>query len=262
MRAKKSLGQNFLHNEAVIGAIVKSLGLTPEDLVLEVGPGRGALTDQLLQTNANVLAIEIDRNLVPALRVQFHFQENFEVIEADILEADLNSILSSRTADKVKFVGNLPYYISTAILQKLILDRHLFSRVVVMLQREVADRITAVAGSSDRGFLTVLVESAFSVERVIDVPPTAFEPRPKVWSSVVSMTPKPTNPGDTDGFRALVSAAFEQKRKTIFNNLKRKFSDAAASLGDAGIDPLCRAETLTNDEWIGLAASITNEKRP
>lgn len=256
MRAKRSLGQNFLNDNTVIERIVSSLGLTVDDTVVEIGPGRGSLTETVLKSGANVLAIEIDRLLVPVLRTQFHFDANFSVVEADVLEIDFATLISSDLVGKTKLIGNLPYYISTAILQKLAADRRFFSKIVLMLQREVVDRITARPGSGDRGFLTVMTEAAFDIKRLFDVPPTAFTPQPKVWSSVISLTPKAASAGDSENFRRLISVAFAQKRKTIFNNLKSTIENAAALLEAAAIDPRRRAETLTLEEWYLLKAKI------
>lgn len=263
MRAKKSLGQNFLRDSAVIDEIVATLELSENDTVVEVGPGRGALTEKLVATGANVIALELDREFVPWLQKQFQVLENFRVIEADVLNADFQKLLSEtlhsalRTPKSTKLVGNLPYYISTAILQKLAAERHLFSDIVVMLQREVAERVTANPGNSSRGYLTILIEAAFQTQSLFDVPPTAFVPPPKVWSSVVKLTPKPINHGDDAQFRSLVSAAFAQKRKTILNNLRPYLTNAADVLKNADIDPRRRAETLTLEEWFGLAACYT-----
>ena len=190
MRAKRSLGQNFLRDESVIRRIVDALGLKEQDTVVEIGPGRGALTERLISTGANVFAIEIDREFVPALRVKFHAEEKFHVIEADILRTDFSELLTNADPSKTKLVGNLPYNISTPILQRLIDQRHFFSRIVLMLQREVVERITAPAGGKQRGYLSVLVENAFRTEYLFDVPPQAFQPVPKVWSAVVGLTPR------------------------------------------------------------------------
>ncbi len=252
MRAKKSLGQNFLRDERIIERIVAALSLSEGITVVEIGPGRGALTEKLIDTGADVVAIEIDRLLVPALRTQFHHSPNFRCIEADVLQIDFATTLDRTEPDKTRLVGNLPYYISTAILQKLTAERSLFSNIVFMLQREVVDRIAAGPGNSERGFLTVLTESAFTVERLFDVPPEAFTPQPKVWSSIVALTPKPPSTGDAPGFRRLVSAAFAQKRKTLLNNLKHYAADAESALTNAAIDPRRRAETLNLDEWYSL----------
>lgn len=252
MRAKKSLGQNFLRDDVVIERIVDELEINTGDTVLEIGPGRGALTTKLVETGVNVLAIEIDRHLVPTLRTQFHFSPNFSVVEADVLTSDLSGYLTGLLPTETKLVGNLPYYISTAILQKLAAERALLSRIVLMLQREVVDRISAAAGNSERGFLTLMTEMAFEVERLFDVAPEAFTPVPKVWSSVVALTPKPSSVGDEAGFRAIVSAGFAQKRKTILNNLKNSLPNAEAVLTAAGVEPMRRAETLTLTEWVML----------
>jgi len=257
--AKKSLGQNFLVDEKVIGKIVSAIALTPRDTVIEIGPGRGALTEQLVESGANVIGIELDRNLVPVLREQFSESPNFSVYEDDALEANFKELLKRNVqppatggGSDVKLVANLPYYISTAILQRLSEQRECFSSLVLMFQREVVDRISAKPGDSDRGFLTVLVEAAFSVQRLFDVPPTAFEPQPKVWSSVVRLTATTSVIEDEPRFRALVSSAFAQKRKTIFNNLKDKYSAAQLALESSFVDPKRRAETLTLPEWITL----------
>lgn len=257
--AKKSLGQNFLVDEKVIGKIVSAINLTPEDTVIEIGPGRGALTERLVETEANVIAIELDSGLVPVLRDQFSDNTNFRIYEEDALDVNFKDIINrdvqppaTAGGSDVKLVANLPYYISTAILQRLAEQRGTFFSLVLMFQREVVDRISAKPGESERGFLTVMVEAAFSVENLFDVPPTAFDPQPKVWSSVVRLTPTSTVIEDEPRFRSLVSAAFAQKRKTIFNNLKNKYPNASSALDTSNIDPKRRAETLTLAEWIAL----------
>ncbi len=259
MRAKKSLGQNFLRDTEVIRRISVALELDEQDTVLEIGPGRGALTERILESGASVVAVEIDRELATVLQTQFHFAPNFRIIAADILTTDLADILMGADPAKTKLVGNLPYYISTAILQKLALERLLFSKCILMLQREVVDRITAKPGNSERGFLTVLIEAAFEVERLFDVSPAAFTPQPKVWSSVVALTPKPLSIGDETTFRNLISAAFAQKRKTILNNLKNFRDDAAKVLAESAIDPRRRAETITLEEWFEIYSLLTKK---
>jgi len=142
-------------------------------------------------------------------------------------------------------------------LQALANQKHLFSELVLMFQREVAERMTAKPGTSERGYLTVIVEANFNVERLFDVPPTAFRPIPKVWSSVVKLTPKFVEIADNDLFRELVSAGFAQRRKTIQNNLKMLYTDAHSLLERANIEPNRRAETLTLDEWLSLARAVS-----
>ena len=251
MRAKKSLGQNFLQDAPVIERIVNALHLAPDDTVIEIGPGRGALTETLLTRADKVIAIEFDLDMIAFLRQRFG-ASGLELVEGDVLDIGLGELVS----ETAKLVGNLPYNISTPILQRLIECRESFSTIVLMFQREVVDRITATPGGRDRGFLSVLVEDAFVAERLFDVPPTAFQPAPKVWSSVVRLTPRFSRARNAKVFRGVVSASFAQKRKTILNNLKNVFPDAAATLHVANIDTGRRAETLTLDEWLRLSDQI------
>jgi 16S rRNA (adenine1518-N6/adenine1519-N6)-dimethyltransferase len=256
MRAKKSLGQNFLRDTDVIRRIVASLAVKPGDTVIEIGPGRGALTEFLVDSEASLLAIEIDRELIPGLKTRFGSNSNFEVIEADFLTVDIRNRLAEKPPAKIKIVGNLPYYISTPIIQKLITLRQDYDYAVLMLQREVADRLTAKPGNSDRGFFTVLTENAFAVERLFDVRPDAFFPVPKVWSSVIKLTPKASEIEDHEAFSRLLSSAFAQKRKTILNNLKSVNKNADEILDLTGIELTRRAETLTLNEWKGLHENL------
>ena len=263
--AKKSLGQNFLIDLSYVRKIVDALDLVESDTVVEIGPGRGAITEHLVESGARVIAIELDRELVPQLRAQFAETTNFRVVEADATEVNLEALLfdnrvaaapGSDTPRGTKLVANLPYYISTQILQHLSTQRHLFERLVLMFQKEVVDRITAKPGESERGFLTILVDAAFEVDALFDVPPNAFRPVPKVTSSVARFTPKPSQISDEKVFRRLVSTGFAQKRKTILNNLKGVYSLAESALEQSGIDPQQRAETLTLEEWILLSTKI------
>ena len=244
-RAKRSLGQNFLQDPVIIGRIVDALGDLTESPIIEIGPGRGALTQPLVDSGTELTVIELDRLLSGHLKSEYAEISTFRCFEADVLTVDLSALFEK----KAKLIGNLPYYISTAIIQHLIEHRDKLSLMLLMLQREVAERITAKPGNSDRGYLTVLVEQVFDSTIVIDVPPESFSPRPKVFSNVISMTPA------VDGFeiepvhKALVSAAFQQKRKNILNNLKGRYKNAAEILDKAAIDPRRRAETITRDEW-------------
>ncbi len=254
VRAKKSLGQNFLQDTAVIDRIVGALDIKDGDTVIEIGPGTGALTEQLVRSGANIIAIEFDRELVPILERQFIYDENFRLVNADVLNVDFSEIVDTKTT--VKLVANLPYNISTPILQRLIDQRHIFSTLVLMFQREVVNRIVAKPGGKERGFLSVIAQNAFDVEYLFDVPPGAFRPVPKVTSAVVRLTPKTAFDGDEILFRDVVSRSFAQKRKTILNNLKGIYPDASDILGASGIDGVRRAETLTLDEWQTLTAEI------
>lgn len=251
MRAKRSLGQNFLRDETVVERIVTALKLSPDDTVVEIGPGQGALTTLLVERCKRVVAIEFDRDLISPLRVQFHSNSHFQLVNADALSFDFASLDEDEV--KLKLVANLPYNISTPILQRLIEQRLTFSAIVLMFQREVVERITATPGNKERGFLSVLVEDAFETKRLFDVPPTAFWPVPKVWSSVIRLRPKESVFPDAALFRTLLSAAFAQKRKTILNNLRTFSPGIEDALNAAIIDPKRRAETLTLAEWRKLA---------
>jgi 16S rRNA (adenine1518-N6/adenine1519-N6)-dimethyltransferase len=257
MRAKKSLGQNFLQDESVINRIVDSLDLLASDTVIEIGPGRGALTVELVERAGNVIAIEFDRDMIAALRERFS-PYRLTLVESDVLEVDLAALV--RAGSGAKVVGNLPYNISTPILQKLIACRMSFSTMVLMFQREVVDRITAPPGGRERGLLSVLAENAFHIERLFDVPPAAFSPVPKVWSAIVRLRPKTAVVGDEALLRQTAIVAFAQKRKTLQNNLKQSFDDAPAILADAGIDGSRRAETLTLTEWGRLTSALKTAK--
>jgi 16S rRNA (adenine1518-N6/adenine1519-N6)-dimethyltransferase len=215
------------------------------------------LTEGLVECAGKVIAVEFDRDMITVLRERYGRNVKFALIDDDFLNVDLHLLAAGR---EKKLVGNLPYNISTPILQKLIDDRDLFSCMVLMFQREVADRIAATPGGRERGYLSVLVENAFTAERLFDVPPTAFQPVPKVWSTVVRLTPKISPITDDARFRNMVSAAFAQKRKTILNNLKLHSGDAAAALDAAHIHGSRRAETLTLDEWARLGETL--EKKP
>lgn len=251
-RPKRSLGQNFLRDEQIVGRIVAALEIEATDAVVEIGPGRGALTRRLVETAHEVIAIEFDRDLIEPLNAQFGDHSNFRLINANALTFDFDTLAPSAKDKKLKLVANLPYNISTPILQKLITSRHIFSRMVLMFQREVVERITAAPGDKERGYLSVLVDLAFETEFLFDVPPAAFYPVPKVWSGVVRLTPKPVSLSDEEAFASLVSVAFTHKRKTILNNLKTAVPNAADLLNDAAIDQMRRAEMLTLEEWIRL----------
>ncbi len=264
--AKKSFGQNFLVDKNYIEKIIAALNPQRGETIIEIGSGRGALTESLLESGADVAAIELERDMIAVLKAQFGGFENFSLIERDALKVDFSEF--AKTADytpKIKLVANLPYYISTAILQKLIEQRAVFSEMILMFQREVVERITARVGSKERGFLTVLTEAFLEAEKLFDVPPNAFRPAPKIWSAVVRLKPKADSDfPDEKLFREIISASFMQKRKTILNNLntappalREKFKDAEELLKKAEIAPNRRAESLTLEEWKQILDVLT-----
>ena len=271
-RAKKRLGQNFLVDEGYARRIVASLAPRAGETVVEIGPGRGALTALLLESGARVVAVEFDRELVALLRGRFAGRGEFKLVEADALGVDFCSEIEP--AGGARVVANLPYNISTAILQRLLEQRRCLKEFVLMLQREVVERITARPGSSERGYLTVLVEAFCESESLFDVPPGAFRPVPKVWSTVARLRVREAALEGLDEtlFTRLVSASFAQKRKTILNNLRsapeplRALVEATGGsahlLEAARVEPQRRAESLTLEEWATLARALQVGVRP
>lgn len=257
-RPKRSLGQNFLRDDSVSQRIVDALDPQPNVHVIEIGPGEGKLTELLIQSGAVVTAIEFDRDLAPMLHRKFAGRANFTVVEMDALQVDFASVdPQSATYDphSTELVANLPYNISTPLLQRLIDQRKVFSRLVLMFQREVVERITAKPGGKERGFLSVIAQNAFDIEYLFDVPPQAFQPVPKVWSAVIRLTPTPHR-ADEQKFREVVSLAFTQKRKTLTNNLVREYPDVAAAINAVGLPEKIRAEALSLDNWRRLLENL------
>jgi 16S rRNA (adenine1518-N6/adenine1519-N6)-dimethyltransferase len=265
--SKRRFGQNFLVDQNVVDRIVNSVQPNTDQTIIEIGPGRGALTSRLVSKAGRVVAIEFDRDLVPQLRAQFGSDAKLKLVEADALDVDFCEVI--QPAPSARVVANLPYNVATAILQKLIEQRQCISDMTLMLQREVVDRITAAPGSSERGFLSVLVEAYCEAEVLFDVAPQAFRPAPKVWSTVVRLRVRPRIAAEVRDEKLLwkvVSAGFAQRRKTILNNLRdapeeiqellRKHGGASIVLCDAGIPPLRRAETFALEEWALLVNAI------
>ena len=261
----KRFGQHFLKDKRTSQRIVDALGPRTDETIIEIGPGTGALTSQLIERAGRVIAVEFDNKLVPLLTEQFGTYPNFKLIMADALATDFCREIFP--AENARLVANLPYNISTAILQRLIEQRACLTEMVVMLQREVVDRIMAPAGSSDRGFLSVLVEAYCETEKLFDVAPGAFRPPPKVWSSVLRVTFRKGSLGlDEDLLWRTVSQGFSQKRKTILNNLRQasgRLSEVLKRNGGASI-VLCkanvqlqrRAETLTIADWSRIVRAM------
>jgi 16S rRNA (adenine1518-N6/adenine1519-N6)-dimethyltransferase len=263
----KRLGQHFLRDQRTIHRIIEALAPKPDETIVEIGPGTGALTSLLVERAGRVVAVEFDNKLAPVLRERFGSFGNFNLVMGDALTMDFCSeILPAHSA---RLVANLPYNISTAILQKLISQRACFEELVLMLQREVVERLMAPAGTSDRGFISVLVEAYCETEKLFDVAPGAFRPPPKVWSSVMRLKFRPriyTEVVDESVFWEVVSAGFAQKRKTILNNLRhtsgrlqetlKRNGGASIVLCKAGVDLQRRAETLTLEEWGKIVQAI------
>lgn len=265
---KKRLGQNFLADERIVERIVREVNPSADETIIEIGPGRGALTSGLIERAGRLLAIEFDRDLVSLLHEKFASHPNFTLVEGDALAVDFCTLIAP--AKRARVVANLPYYISTAILQRLIEQRSCLTEMVLMLQREVVERITAPPASSERGFLSVLVEAYCEAETLFDVPPIAFRPAPQIWSAVVRLSMRPQMAEVKEGnlLWRVVGAGFAQRRKTIFNNLRHapdelrarieRAGGADGVLETAGIEAGRRAEALTLKEWARLTQAIAD----
>jgi 16S rRNA (adenine1518-N6/adenine1519-N6)-dimethyltransferase len=263
----KRLGQHFLRDRRTIQRIIEALAPKRDETIIEIGPGTGALTAELVESASRVVAIEFDRKLAPLLSERFREFPNFKLVMADALTVDFCAeIFPARSA---RLAANLPYNISTAILQRLIAQRACIEEMILMLQREVVERVLAPAGTSDRGFISVLVEAYCEAEKLFDVAPGAFRPPPKVWSSVMRLIFRPRINAETTDERLLwevVSAGFAQKRKTMLNNLRhapeplqerlKRNGGASIVLCKAQVDLQRRAETLSVDEWRRIVSAI------
>jgi 16S rRNA (adenine1518-N6/adenine1519-N6)-dimethyltransferase len=254
IRPKKSLGQNFLTDPHYLRKIIDAAQVSDQDLVLEIGPGLGHLTRELAARARRLIVIELDDRLIPRLRDEFASFPNVEIVHADALQFDYGSL-----SGKGKVVANLPYYISTPIIQRLIAHRDRFSTLTLMLQREVAERIAAEPGGKEYGYLSVLVQY-FAVPRLeFAVPAGAFTPRPKVDSAVLTLVMRehPEHAvADEALFFRVIKAAFSQRRKTLRNSLSqlghpREILDAVHA--KTGIDLGRRAESLSVVEFGILA---------
>jgi 16S rRNA (adenine1518-N6/adenine1519-N6)-dimethyltransferase len=269
VRPKKALGQNFLTDKNVLGRIVDACGITVGDRVLEVGPGRGGLTRLLAEKGAQVVAVEVDRELVPLLESEFAGRENVEIVQADILASDLRQLLFSRWEGKWKVAANLPYNISSQVLIRFLDNPDLFSRLVLMLQREVGDRLIAPPSCKEYGILSVYLALHFDIRREFLVRPGSFYPAPKVDSVVLRFDPLPkprSEVGDETFFRQVVRGAFGQRRKTLRNCLKssglvpveKMLTEALAC---CGIDGERRGETISLDEFAALSRALLEALR-
>ncbi|MCB1624486.1 MAG: 16S rRNA (adenine(1518)-N(6)/adenine(1519)-N(6))-dimethyltransferase RsmA [Pseudomonadales bacterium] len=249
---RRRFGQHFLHDRGAIERIVAAVAPQPTDRLVEIGPGRGAITTALLGCTDSLDAIEIDRDLAEQLRRQLADRPGFHLHEADALKFDL-AALAARRGGPLRVVGNLPYNISTPLLFRLLEQRDAVSDLHVMLQKEVVDRMVATPGSKDFGRLTVMLAPYTEISRLFDVSPDAFTPPPAVWSTVVRVQMRSLPAFEVPpGFARLVAAGFSQRRKTLRNALRGLVD--AAGIESCGIDPGSRAETLAPADFARLAA--------
>jgi 16S rRNA (adenine1518-N6/adenine1519-N6)-dimethyltransferase len=252
---RKRFGQHFLHDPRIIARIVAALAPQPGEHLVEIGPGRGALTEQLLNFSCCTLdAIEIDRDLAAALRARFSDLPRAALHEGDALAFDFSALARER-GGRLRILGNLPYNISTPLLFHLLAHAPALSDLTVMLQREVAARLSARPRDPDYGRLAVMLAPQVEVQRLFDVGPGAFQPPPRVWSAVVRLTMRAAPAFEVSPhFAPLVAAAFSQRRKTLRNALSQLLSREAISA--CAIDPGARPETLTPQEFNTLALAL------
>lgn len=251
---RKRFGQNFLTDQGVINAIARAIAASATDNVVEIGPGQGALTEALFESGCSINAIEIDRDLQSQLRVMF-FNRDLTLHNADALKFDFSQL--SKSENDLRIVGNLPYNISTPLIFKLLENLGLIKDMHFMLQKEVVDRLAAVPGTKAWGRVSVMTQIDCDVESLFEVPPEAFFPRPKVQSAIVRINPRNERyrpECSRERLSKLVQLAFAQRRKTLRNNLKDVLADAAIEA--LGIDPGCRAETLSLDQLIDLSLHL------
>ena len=267
IRANKALGQNFLINQNVVDKIVESSHITKEDLVIEIGPGLGTLTKELLEKAGKVICIELDKKMIKILTDRFSLYENFEMIHGDVLKVRLNKIIKEEKEKNgfksAKIVANLPYYITTPIIMKLLEDRLDLESITVMIQKEVADRLIAIPGEKETGAITYSVYYYATAEGIMEVPNDSFIPEPEVTSKVIKLTLRKEPPVEVKSrgvmFR-IIKSAFMQRRKTLLNALTNtkvfmSKEEGLKILKELHLDENVRAEKLTLQDF----AEITNK---
>lgn len=270
---KPKLGQHFLVDQAAAERIVDALGDLSERTVLEIGPGRGALTSLLAARARRVIAVELDRVLAAQLRMNLALAENVEIIEGDILAMDFQTLFGPKPGstrpgiehkpEPVRAVGNLPYFLTSDILLRLFRERRFFESIVVMVQSEVADRLAATPGGRDYGLLSATAQLYGRVEKVLTLPPGAFSPPPKVYSTVVRLNLasrlEHLQVPEAD-FIDFLKLSFGQKRKTLWNNLKSQYEPEVlrGALRKAGVQPEVRAEALSLEKSAALFRALAS----
>lgn len=267
LRAKKSLGQNFLTDTNVLNNIVSAAEITKADNVIEIGPGIGALTEKLAQAAGEVVALEIDEDLLDVLYEVLFDYDNVKVINKDVLKTDVKTLINEEFSDPsrpIKVVANLPYYITTPILMQLLSVDVKWASIVVMMQKEVAQRLAAEQGTKAYGTLSLAIQYKMDVRLAFEVPRTVFVPAPNVDSAIVELTPRhealAVLPDDEKGLFRLIKGCFSHRRKTLANNLQGvvgkgadKKAQTQAVLAELSIAPSVRPETLSLDQFILLA---------
>lgn len=262
-RFKKQFGQNFISDDHLLAKIVEAAEITPEDVVIEIGPGAATLTAALAEKAAQVIAIEIDKDLFPIIERRMAGYSNFELVAGDAMKVDFDALAAKYGAKRYKVVANLPYYITTPIVMRFLEEGFRVSELVIMVQQEVADRFLASPGTKAYGAITAAINYYGSVSRAFNVPRTMFTPRPEVDSSIVKIKcyeNKPFEADDEKLLRRVIKAAFGQRRKTLNNALKAlnlPKDELDKALQRAGIDAARRGETLSVEEFVCLSNAIS-----
>ena len=272
IKANKSLGQNFLVSDIVVDKIIDCSNITKEDLVIEIGPGLGTLTKELLEKAGKVVCIELDKKMIKILQDRFSLYDNFELINKDILKVNVNKIIKdekmSNNFKSAKVVANLPYYITTPIIMKLLEERIDLESITVMIQKEVADRLIAVPGERESGAITYTVYYYSEAEEIMEVPKESFIPEPEVTSKVIKLNVRKEAPVEVKSrgvMFKIIKAAFMQRRKTLLNaltNTKVFFSkeEGVEILKELNLDENIRAENLTLEDFAGITNKILEDK--
>lgn len=273
-KLSKSLGQNFLTDKNIIDKIIEGSYIGPQDLVIEIGPGIGVLTHAAACEAGKVIAVELDRKLIPILADTLKEHDNIEIINKDILKTDLKEIMeqnkeiNGQTRTGVKIIGNLPYYITTPIIMKILEDGVPADSITIMLQKEVAERIKAGPGSKTYGAISVAVQYYCQVAHVANVPREVFFPPPKVDSMVIRLDirkEKAISLLDESTFFAVVKSGFGQRRKTLLNSLTGvcglSKENVEKALRNVGVDPIRRAETLSMGEFAAVANEVYTQEK-
>ena len=260
---QKKFGQNFLIDTHVLDRIIESAGITKEDCVLEIGPGIGTMTQYLAEAAREVVAVEIDKKLIPILQDTLSAYDNVTVINEDILKVDIARLVQERNDGKpIKVVANLPYYITTPIIMGLFESHVPLKSITIMVQKEMADRMQVGPGSKEYGALSLAVQYYAQPEIVANVPPNCFMPRPNVASAVIRLTryeKPPVEVQDEQRMFAIIRASFNQRRKTLANSLSNEpklhltREDVTAALEKMGVNPLIRGEALTLEQFAALS---------
>ncbi len=268
IKANKSLGQNFLISQAVVEKIIDCSKITNEDLVIEIGPGLGTLTKYLLKQAGKVICIELDTKMLKILEDRFSLYNNFQIINKDVLKVDLKNMIKNekenRKIKNVKIVANLPYYITTPIIMKLLEEELELESITVMIQKEVADRLIAIPGQKNTGAITYSVYYYASSEAILEVPNNSFIPEPEVTSKVIKLNIRKepvVKPQDKEKMFKIIKCAFMQKRKTLLNSLTNNkiFNNKQQGieiLKSLGINENIRAEELTLEKFAKISDNL------